>query len=437
LNFTTGELIFSALFAILLLAMNAAFVATEFSLVKLRFTRFGTGQMKRARESKSISKLLERISDSIKVLRLGITMSTIASGFLLVPLALASAQELGWEGNAQVRGAVILAFVVAVCLHFVLGELVPRVVALNHPVPTLRISAPVFLVFRLIIRPLSAPLNGFSSLVLRGLRLDPKSDLNLLDVEAQIRSLVSDGDELPQLAENIVNNVLGFGKRVAHDIMIPRNQLSYFDLEDSIEESLKIANETGHTRFPICRGDLDDCIGIVHIKDVFRSGLSKEELVLTKVMRQMIRFSMDEPLEKVLQVFLKQKKHFALLIDDFGGTVGAITMEDVLEELVGDIQDEFDKEQEMVGELEDGLFQVDGLTPLHDVAVALGIELEAEEVSTFGGFITYGLGRMPRLNEKFVIGPVEVTANAIDDRRVVAATVRVVQDEEESEGEAV
>ena len=416
--------------------MNAAFVATEFSLVKLRFTRFGTGQMKRAKESKPVAQLLERISDSIKVLRLGITMCTIASGFLLVPLALAAAQSLGWNETAQIRGSIAIAFAVAVCAHFVFGELVPRVVALNYPVTTLRISVPAFFVFRLLARPISAPLNGCSSLILRMLRLDPKSDLNLLDVEAQIRSLVSEGEELPEMAENIVSNALDFGKRVAHDIMIPRNQLRYFDLEDSIEKNLRIARETGHTRFPLCRGDLDDCMGIVHIKDVFRSGVDPEKLELTKIMRQMLRFSMDEPLERVMQVFLKQKKHFALLIDGFGGTVGAVSLEDVLEELVGDIQDEFDKEMEMVRELEDGLFLVDGLTPLHDVAEALGIELEAEEVSTFGGYITYGLGRMPRLNENFVIGPVEVTATNLDDRRVVAATVRLASPEEAPESES-
>jgi len=416
--------------------MNAAFVATEFSLVKLRFTRFGTGQMKRAKESRAISHMLDRISDSIKALRLGITMCTVASGFLLVPLALAAASGLGWQGTFQIRGAIGIAFAVAVLVHFVFGELIPRVVALNHPVNTLRASVPAFRVFRLLVRPISMPLDAFSSLFLRLFRLDPKSDLNLLDVEAQIRSLVSDGDELPELAENIVNNALDFGKRVAHDIMIPRNQLRYFDLGDSIEESLRIARETGHTRFPLCRDNLDDCIGIVHIKDVFRSEVANDELEFTKIKRPILRFSMDEPLERVLQVFLKQRKHFALLIDDFGGTLGAISLEDVLEELVGDIQDEFDKEQEMVRALEDGFFLVDGLTPLHDVAEALGIELEAEEVSTFGGYITYELGRMPRLNETFVIGPVEVTATNLDERRVVAATVRAApRDETEAESD--
>ena len=223
------------------------------------------------------------------------------------------------------------------------------------------------------------------------------------------------------MTESILSNAMDLRKRVAHDIMIPRNQLSFFDTEDSIEENLSVARETGHTRFPVCEGDLDRCIGIVHIKDVFRTGKSTQEIELHQLKRPISRFSTDEPLEAVLQEFLKQKQHFALLIDEFGGAVGAVTLEDVLEELVGEIQDEFDLDREMISQLGEKSFLIDGLTPLHDVAEEIGVELESEEVSTFGGFITLKLGRMPHLNEVFTIDRLQVTVGNVDDRRVIAA----------------
>ncbi len=427
IEFSTIEFVFLSVSVVVLLLLNAVFVATEFSLVKLRFTRFESEKMEEAKQSKSVSSLLENISDSIKVVRLGITSSTIALGFLLVPIVLALSANFG---ISSFRWAIVGAGVLGVGIHFILGELTPRAIALQYPVQSLKVSLPVVHVFRVLSKPYAAFLNAASGLMLRALRLDPTLDLNVLDVEAQIRSLVSEGDELPELAEHIVSNTLDLRKLVAHDIMIPRNQLRYLDTENPISKNLEIARETGHTRFPLCEGDLDHCIGIIHIKDVFHVGEEMEDIHLNAITRPMMRFSMDEPLERVMQVFLKQKKHFALLTDDFGGTVGAITLEDVLEEVVGEIQDEFDKEEAMIRDLGDGRFHVNGLTPLHDLGEVIGFELEAEEVSTFGGLVTYELGRMPRQGENFQVGSLEVTAAKIDERRVISATVKVAEQEE-------
>lgn len=432
--YSTFELSVCAAGAAILLALNAVFVGAEFSLVKLRFTRFGSGRMKEARESERISSLLEDMSSSIKLLRLGISMFSIGAAFLILPLAYTFTVKMGWAIGIELRVSLVISLLVAVTAHFVLGELVPRALALQHPVSTIRWALPFVLVFRVLAKPLSVTLNFLSSGLLRALRLDPELDLDLLDVEAQIRSLVNEGDELPLMAENIMSNALELRKRVAHDIMIPRNQLRYIDLEDTAEESLEIARTTGHTRFPLCNGDLDDCVGIVHIKDAFRSGQEGSKIDWEALKRPMITFSMDESLETVLQRFLKTRKHFALLKDEFGGTVGAVTLEDVLEELVGEIQDEFDKEEALVTEKSAGVFQVDGLTALHDLADDLGIEFEADEVSTFGGYITYELGRMPQLGEVFRIKDLEIEVMAVDERRVLAAQVRVVS-EEEAEGE--
>ena len=424
-NFSSNELILFGLAILVLLGMNAVFVATEFSLMKMRFTRFGTGKMDELKESKPVADLLENMSSSLKILRLGITLSTIVLGILFVPLVYAGLASQEWFGGHPLGMAIVFGIVFSVSIGFVFCELIPRSIAMQAPIRTLQFTVPFVRIFQFIAQPLSNLFNAVSRMVLKVLRLDADSDLNLIDVESQIRSIVSNGDELPEVTESILNNVMDLRKRVAHDIMIPRNQLKFFDVEDSPDENLKVARETGHTRFPVCEGDLDQCEGIVHIKDVFRIGKSSEEIDLNEVKRPIARFSMDEPLESVLQGFLKQKQHFALLIDEFGGTVGAVTLEDVLEELVGEIQDEFDRDREMISKLGEDSYLVDGLTPLHDVSQEIGVELESEEVSTFGGFITVKLGRMPRLNEVFTIGNLEITAGSMDDKRVIAASINV------------
>ena len=425
-NFSSNELILFGLAILVLLGMNAVFVATEFSLMKMRFTRFGTGKMDELKESKPVADLLENMSSSLKILRLGITLSTIVLGILFVPLVYAGLASQEWFGGHPLGMAIVFGIVFSVSIGFVFCELIPRSIAMQAPIRTLQFTVPFVRIFQFIAQPLSNLFNAVSRMVLKVLRLDADSDLNLIDVESQIRSIVSNGDELPEVTESILNNVMDLRKRVAHDIMIPRNQLKFFDVEDSPDENLKVARETGHTRFPVCEGDLDQCEGIVHIKDVFRIGKSSEEIDLNEVKRPIARFSMDEPLESVLQGFLKQKQHFALLIDEFGGTVGAVTLEDVLEELVGEIQDEFDRDREMISKLGEDSYLVDGLTPLHDVSQEIGVELESEEVSTFGGFITVKLGRMPRLNEVFTIGNLEITAGSMDDKRVIAASINVL-----------
>lgn len=432
-TYTASELTICGIGTAALLLLNAIFVGAEFSLVKLRFTRFGSGKMKEARESEKIAGLLDDMSATVKVLRLGISVFTIGAAFLLLPLAYTLTTRMGWAPNYELRVSIGFSVLLAVMLHFVLGELVPRAMALQHPVPTIRAALPFVLVFKTVARPVSVTLNFLSSFILRCFGLDPKLDLNLLDVQAQIRSLVNEGDELPAMAESIVSNALRLSKRVAHDIMIPRNQLRYLDLEDSIEDNLDTARNSGHTRFPLCRGDLDNCVGIVHIKDAFRSGLEGEKIDWEALKRPMITFSMDEPLERVLQRFLKTRKHFALLKDEFGGTVGAVTLEDVLEELVGEIQDEFDREEKLVREREEGVYEVDGLAAIHDLAEEIGIEIEAEEVSTIGGYITYELGRMPKLGEEFRIGELDIKVTGVDERRVLGAMIRIVDEKDSDE----
>ncbi len=415
----------SSLAAVLgLVLLNALFVAAEFSLVRLRFTRFQGEELERARRSRRIARLLADTGGALKIVRLGITTCTVALGFVLDALARGLLARGGfapggWTSIAVVAGC----FVAAVGLSYVVGELVPRALALQFPHPTLSISSWAVTIFRPLSAPFLAFLNGFTNRVLRAFSIDSSVDLNLLDVEAQIRSLVNGGEELPPFAEKLLHNVLELRKRVASDILLPRNRIVYLDLHDGTATNLELARTSGHTRLPLCEGDLDHCIGLIHIKDLLRSVEDPQRFDLRRIRREILRVADEEPLELVLQRMLKGRVHFALVVDEFGGTVGSITLENILEELVGDILDEFDKEESLIRANGDGTFLVDGLAALHDVAEALGVALPTDEVSTFGGFITNSLGAMPRVETPFRIGPLEIVVLQMTERRIVSSRV--------------
>ncbi len=412
-----------------LIGLNALLVAGDFAVVQLSLGRFGKKADRREMPSLA-SALAADVNHHSRVVRLGVNLTTVGLGFALVgPIEVIAAAV-----RVPVLTAVIpaAAFAVAVCLHFLIGELVPRALALSHPVAVLRVAALVIYPLRFLLGPVVRVLSRLAARPYRMLGVDVEAETNLLDVEVQIRSLLRRGEELSPIMEMILKNTIDLRKRVVQDILLPRNRIQYFDLTDSNETNLEIARKTGHTRFPLCEGDLDRCIGLVHIKDIFRFRGDWREIDLRKMKRDILRFSPDDPLDVVLQRLLRQRRHMALVQDEFGGTVGAVTLEDVLEELVGDIQDEFDREEDLIKPLGDSEFLVDGLAPIHDVAEALGVEIEETEVSTFGGYITSSLGRMPVKETTFVAGRLEIRVTGVNEKRVTAARVRVLSAAEDA-----
>jgi len=189
--------------------------------------------------------------------------------------------------------------------------------------------------------------------------------------------------------------------------------------------NLKVMKEAGHTRFPLCHSSLDDCIGILHIKDMFRLSGPLAAVDLVKVKRNVATFELETPLEAALERMLRAKFHMALAVDEFGGIVGVVTFESILEELVGEIQDEFDSEEDQIRALRaPHTYRVSGLTPIHDLEEALGVEVENDDVSTFGGLITGELGRIPARGDTLSLAGMRITIDEVDERRVIA--VRVV-----------
>ncbi|MGE9296829.1 MAG: hemolysin family protein, partial [Puniceicoccales bacterium] len=330
----------------------------------------------------------------------------------------------------------ILAFVVAASVISLFGFLVPRGYALSNPPRALRLTSwfvigivactlPWFKLQRSLARRLFLVL---------GLRFE--HDFNILDFEVQIRALAEDQQPPTPYVRKMLRNALRLRDLEVSDVLLPRNQVQFFNLEQDLKENLALARETGHTRFPLCEGDLDRCSGLIHIKDLFRQPNKLEETELRAIRRKIERFPSTMRLEEALQRMLAQKVHMALVSDEFGGALGVVTLETILEELVGEIEDEFDTpESEELTQTGPDEYLVDGLMAIHDLEEELSVEIETDEVSTVGGLITSELGRIPQINETIPLEQwgLEFTVKEVDERRVLSASVKKIPIASDSE----
>jgi CBS domain containing-hemolysin-like protein len=282
------------------------------------------------------------------------------------------------------------------------------------------VSAPLRL-FYAIFKPAIWFLNAASNWVLRRLvRVEPIAAGELAHSEEELRLIVSESEksaEVTPLGRELVFNVLDLRDRVVRDIMTPRGEIVYFNLEDGFEANVKKAIESRHTRFPLCRENLDNTIGLIHIKELLPL-MRAEHPDLLKIKRDLIPLPEMMPLEKLLKLFLSKHAHLALVVDEFGGTVGMVTLENVLEELVGDIQDEFDVEKEEFRKISANEFTVDGALGLYELNELAKLDLESADVSTIGGYVTHLLGHLPKQGEQVKIDNYIVTVSQSDGRRV-------------------
>jgi CBS domain containing-hemolysin-like protein len=248
----------------------------------------------------------------------------------------------------------------------------------------------------------------------------PASGAELAHSEEELRLILEQSEksqEVSALGRDLLINALDLRDRVVRDIMTPRGEIVYLDLEDSFEANVKKAIESRHTRFPLCRENLDNTLGLIHIKELVPM-MRDPQPDLIRIKRDLIPVPEMMSLEKLLSLFLTKHAHLAMVVDEFGGTVGMVTLENVLEELVGDIQDEFDAEKEEFRKINDNEFAVAGSLGLYELNDATGLELESADVSTIGGYVTHLLGHLPKQGEQVKIDNYLVTVSQTDGRRV-------------------
>src|SRR5256714_1098875 len=409
-----------------LVLVNGFFVVAEFALVKIRDSQLKTLADEGVRRAGLVKQIGDNLTAYLSACQVGITAASLGLGWLGEPFLARMIQPFfavaGIESQAVIKSiSFALAFSAITFLHIVLGEQAPKILAIRKSMAAaLFVSAPLRLFYG-IFKPAIWFLNAASNWVLRRLvRVEPIAAGELAHSEEELRLIVSESEksqEVSPLGRELVFNVLDLRDRVVRDIMTPRGEIVYLNLEDDFETNIKKAIESRHTRFPLCRENLDNTVGLVHIKELLPL-MRDPHADLLKIKRELLPLPEMMPLEKLLKLFLSKHAHLAMVVDEFGGTVGMVTLENVLEELVGDIQDEFDTDKEEFRKINESEFAVAGSLGLYELNDATGLELESADVSTIGGYVTHLLGHLPKQGEQVKIDNYLVTVTQTDGRRI-------------------
>lgn len=428
-----AEFIYGPLLVVVLVLMNGFFVAAEFAIVKVRDTQLQPLVGRGNRRARMAQRVVGNLDAALSATQLGITLASLGLGWFAEPvfarLLTPFMDGLGIESE-QLRHSISfgVGFSVITFLHIVAGELAPKSLAIQKPLPTsLWVAEPLHWFYRLTY-PFIYVLNNTALWLLRRLGLEAASEAELHHSEEELRLLFSATHRQLQgsvLGKEIVLNALDLRQRVVREVMQPRREMVALSTTQSLTECLDVAEKTRYSRFPICEnGDLDHSLGVVHIKDLYAMRFKARTAVeLLPVTRKLIYVPASARLERLLQLFLERKLHLAVVVDEYGSTIGMVTLEDILEELVGQIQDEFDQEKPPVRQLDDQSWEVDGSLPLHELAELVEEPLHEEGVTTTSGWVTHRLGGFPKVNDALQLAKYDLVVEELDGLRVARLRV--------------
>jgi CBS domain containing-hemolysin-like protein len=429
-----SSLVLKLFLVVFLVLLNGFFVAAEFAIVKIRDTQLDTLIIKGHRRARVARRLIHNLDASLSATQLGITLASLGLGWVGEPVFAALLKPvMEWLNiqSPELRHSLsfIVGFSTITFLHIVAGELAPKSMAIQKPLPTTLWIAQPLLWFYKMSYPFIWALNGTSLWLLRRVGIEPASEAELVHSEEELRLLFAGTHKHSAgtaLGKDLVLNALDLRRRVVREVMRPRPEIVALDTQTSLAECMDIAEKTRFSRFPLCEaGDLDRTVGVIHIKDLYAARYrAKTAADLVSVMRKIIYVPETARLEKLLQLFLERKLHLAIVVDEFGGTVGMITLENVLEELVGQIQDEFDQEKPLIVKTGDQTWEIQGTLPVHDLEELVSESLAEEGVTTVSGWVTNRLGGFPKVGDVIPIGVYEMRVEEMDGMRVSRLTLR-------------
>jgi len=417
----------------LLLAFNAFFVAAEFSLVRARRTRLEA----MGRRGDVLAKFAIRAVDNLTLVlsasQLGITLASLGLGWVAEDI-LGQAFAV-WLSQfpvpieAGLRGSIAIGagLGVATYMHIVLGELLPRAVALNHAEDFAKWLAVPLFGFIWITRPLIFVFEKSARILLKITGQENRGMQETVHEADEIRLIVEQSHEegkIEQEDADLLDAVFEFTEKKARDVMTPRTQMVGLPATASLDEVVAVVQDTAFSRYPVHEETLDDVIGVVLAKDLLPELRQRDVAFdLKRVMRSVLFVPGSREVEEVLTDFKRQKAHMAIVLDEFGGTAGLVTMEDLLEELVGEILDEHD-EALVVARLTADETIVDGATPVEDINERMELDVPQEEYATIGGFVFGVLGRLPVTGDRVTAGGALFTVHAMEGRRVSEIAIK-------------
>jgi CBS domain containing-hemolysin-like protein len=412
-----------------LLLVNAFFVAAEFALVKVRASQIDQLAEAGNWAAKLTQRALDRLDAYLSASQLGITVASLALGKQIEhaiepPVrAVLGALHLPVEGSSTLAVGVVpaIALSIGTFLHMALGEQAPKSMAIRSAKVVALATAPILVVVSFVFWPIIWLLNSASNLTLWVLGLGGTSNAEMTHTEEELRHILAEstaGGHLSRNERRMIENVLNLEEKTARRVMVPRPDVVYLSLARSPEDNLRVARQAGHTRFPLCEDDLTTVIGMIHVKDLFRSGAGDPRPDLRKLARKVPFLPETIHLDAVLVEFQRNRVHLAMLIDEYGSITGMITLENVLEELVGPIQDEFDREAPPITPLGEGAFDVDAAVPLDRLAEECGVQLPETDAETTGGLILDLLGRLARTGDSVAVDGHRLIVTQADPTRI-------------------
>ncbi len=431
--------------AILLLVANAFFVAAEFALVKLKSFRIDALVESGSRSARLTQKIHQNLEPYLAACQLGITMASLGLGWVGEPTVAAILEPLleplGLSEQAVHTIAFITGFTIFSSLHIVVGEQVPKTFAIRKPEPVSLWVAYPLRAFYIFIFPLNWLLNAASSAILRMFGVAEASHAEILSGE-EIQGLIHTSEQHGNIETEkalMLRNMFEFDTRRVEEIMVPRGKVAYIDMRDSWEQQLETMGKIQHSRFPVLDGEDENVRGILLAKDLYRHSLTGEDLqasTLPSLIREPLVVPESQHIGLLFELMRRGHQQMAVVIDEYGAFAGVVTMEDLLEEIVGEIADELDQVTSGTVLVEKGgHWEADGWTPLADLERALDVDFPDEvDANTLSGLFMLRLARVPDTGDSIVEERIRFTVESMTGRRV--NMVRIERQTESAEGDA-
>ena len=404
------------LLALFLVILNGFFVAAEFSIVKVRYSQIQIKVQEGNPVAKQLELILKKLDAYLSATQLGITLSSLALGWIGEGAMhhfmdkLLIMMNLSLDDTSVTTISLFFSFFIITILHIVFGELVPKSIAIRKSESTAMFVAYPLRGFTIVFQPFIWLMNSMSNGFLRMINIPPAEESDIHSSE-ELQLLVkqsADSGEIEEEDYEIIKNAFDFTDHSAKQIMVPRQNILSIDIEDPIEDIINVIVDSGYSRIPVYEGSIDNIIGVLYTKEIIREYIKRNGNLTNTDLRDLMREAFfvvgSKKISDLLKNFQQKKQHLAIVIDEFGGTEGIISLEDILEELVGEIQDEEDEEEKIVEEISENIFWVQATQPLEEINEYLPEKLplsEEGDYNSLAGFILYQLGDIPEEHQEF------------------------------------
>ncbi|MCR3759050.1 hemolysin family protein [Clostridium felsineum] len=415
----------------LLVFMNAFFVAAEFSMVKVRKSKIETLVLDGDKNAKYTLSVIKNLNSYLSACQLGITLASLGLGWIgepaiskiLAPLF----KLINMPLNITHSMSAIFGFVMITGFHIVLGELAPKAVAILNTESMAKHTAIPLIIFYKITYPIIVAFNKSTDFVLKVFGIKQLDEHEDAHTDEEIRMLVEESYKhglIDKTELTFVDNVFDFSEKTVKEIMVPRTDMECIFIEDSFEDIINTIMNERFTRYPVCEESKDNIIGLVHIKDLYKLKFKDNNENIKEIIREVKFVPESMSISELFKTFQKERMQMAIVIDEYGGTFGLVTIEDILEEIVGEIQDEFDEETEEIKKTESGSYVVDGKVLIEDINELLDIDIYEENIDTIGGWFYSKCKKYPKPHEKITYNGYEFVILKGNRKRIEEILIR-------------